>query len=128
MREGAASMETTYFSIDAKRIVVCGGEKARQAAGGGGSTRYAVIPRRRAAAAPRQEGKILDFRAYQAAARTVPPEEESLEEERPRGQAPERRGRTREEGRPGLPLVLDLLATGAILGTAATAVLHFLAL
>lgn len=126
MREGAASMETTYFSIDAKRIVVCGGAETRQAAGGGGSTRYAVIPRRRAAAPPRREGKILDFRAYQAGA--VPPEEESLEEERPRGQAPERRGRTREEGRPGLPLVLDLLATGAILGTAATAVLHFLAL
>ena len=123
MREGAASMETTYFSIDAKRIVVCGGEEARQAAGGGGSTRYAVIPRRRAAAAPRHEGKILDFRAYQAAARTVPPEEEV-----PAAEQPTRRGRTREAGRPGLPLVLDLLATGAILGTAATAVLHFLAL
>lgn len=123
MREGAASMETTYFSIDAKRIVVCGGAEAKQAAGGGGSTRYAVIPRRRAAAAPRQEGKILDFRAYQAAAWTVPPEEDH-----PRGPVPERRDRTRETGRPGLPLVLDLLATGAILGTAATAVLHFLAL
>ena len=66
-------METTYFQIDAKRIMVSREAGTRRAAAGGaGDTYYAVIPRRKQAEPPRDD-RILDFSAYRA--RMEPPPE-----------------------------------------------------
>lgn len=120
-------METTYFTIDARRVLVWGGAEARQAAGGGGGVCYAVIPRGKRAPDGPQEGKILQFDAFRGGdAPRVSPEEPGPEaRELP---AAQRRPDRRESGKLGLPLAADLIATGAVVGAAITAAVGFLLL
>ena len=60
-------MDTTYFSIDAKRILVHRAGQAQKAASGGTvSTCYMVVPRRKRPR-PAQSGIILDFEACRRA-------------------------------------------------------------
>lgn len=120
-------MKTTYFTIDARRILVHGGAEVRQAAGDGGGMYYAVIPRgKRAPAAPR-EGKILEFDAFRG--RGVPrvrPEAPGPEGGEP--PAAERGPDRRKRARIGLFQAADLVAAGAVAGAAVTAAVGFLLL
>ena len=97
-------METIYYSLDAKRLTVCG-----EAAG-----RFVPRPRRPVTPAG---GKVVDFTAYRQAAH---PEEYAPREEAPGRPRPVRRRRT-------LALTVDLAATGAVVVLLAAVVLRFFA-
>ena len=97
-------METIYYSLDAKRLTVCGEAAGRRASGGQETVCYAFVPRPRRPVTP-AGGKVVDFTAYRQAAR---PEEHAPQEEAPGRPRPVRRRRT-------LALTVDLVATGAAL-------------
>lgn len=66
-------METIYYSLDAKRLTVCGEAADRRASGGQETVCYAFVPRPRRPVMP-AGGKVVDFTAYrQAAARRSMP-------------------------------------------------------
>ena len=96
-------METIYYSLDAKRLTVCGEAAGRRASGGQETVCYAFVPRPRRPVTP-AGGKVVDFTAYRQAAR---PEEYAPREEAPGRPRPVRRRRT-------LVLTVDLAATGAV--------------
>ena len=96
-------METIYYSLDAKRLTVCGEAAGRRASGGQETVCYAFVPRPRRPVMP-AGGKVVDFTAYRQAAH---PEEYAPREEVPGRPRPVRRRRT-------LALTVDLAATGAV--------------
>ena len=96
-------METIYYSLDAKRLTVCGEAAGRRASGGQETVCYAFVPRPRRPVTP-AGGKVVDFTAYRQAAH---PEEYAPREEAPGRPRPVRRRRT-------LALTVDLAATGAV--------------
>ena len=100
-------METIYYSLDAKRLTVCGEAAGRRASGGQETVCYAFVPRPRRPVMP-AGGKVVDFTAYRQAAHP--------EEYAPRV----RRRRT-------LALTVDLAATGAVVVLLAAVVLRFFA-
>ena len=107
-------MDTTYFSIDAKRILVHRAGQAQKAASGGTvSTCYMVGPR------PAQSGIILDFEACRRALAgektTVLPEEHAVRQ--PRAPRPFQ-----------LSMLLDWTASAAVIGMAVAAISLFLRL
>ena len=61
-------METIYYSLDAKRLTVCGEAADRRASGGQETVCYAFVPRPRRPVMP-AGGKVVDFTAYRQAAR-----------------------------------------------------------
>ena len=104
-------METIYYSLDAKRLTVCGEAAGRRASGG-----QETVPRPRRPVMP-AGGKVVDFTAYRQAAH---PEEYAPREEVPGRPRPVRRRRT-------LALTVDLAATGAVVVLLAAVVLRFFA-
>ena len=72
-------METIYYSLDAKRLTVCGEAAGRRASGGQETVCYAFVPRPRRPVTP-AGGKVVDFTAYRQAAH---PEEYAPREEAP---------------------------------------------
>ena len=68
-------METIYYSLDAKRLTVCGEAAGRRASGGQETVCYAFVPRPRRPVMP-AGGKVVDFTAYRQAAH---PEEYALQ-------------------------------------------------
>lgn len=56
-------METIYYSLDAKRLTVCGEAAGRRASGGQETVCYAFVPRPRRPVMP-AGGKVVDFTAY----------------------------------------------------------------
>ena len=103
-------MDTTYFSIDAKRILVHRAGQAQKAASGGTvSTCYMVVPRRKRPR-PAQSGIILDFEACRRALAgektTVLPEEHAVRQ--PRAPRPFQ-----------LSMLLDWTASAAVIAVAA---------
>ena len=104
-------METIYYSLDAKRLTVCGEAAGRRASGGQETVCYAFVPRPRRPVMP-AGGKVVDFTAYRQAAHP--------EEYAPREEVPGRRRRT-------LALTVDLAATGAVVVLLAAVVLRFFA-
>ena len=60
-------METIYYSLDAKRLTVCGEAAGRRASGGQETVCYAFVPRPRRPVMP-AGGKVVDFTAYRQAA------------------------------------------------------------
>ena len=60
-------METIYYSLDAKRLTVCGEAAGRRASGGQETVCYAFVPRPRRPVTP-AGGKVVDFTAYRQAA------------------------------------------------------------
>ena len=109
-------METIYYSLDAKRLTVCGEAAGRRASGGQETVCYAFVPRPRRPVTP-AGGKGVDFTAYRQAAH---PEEYAPREEAPGRPRPVRRRRT-------LALTVDLAATGAVVVLLAAVVLRFFA-
>ena len=109
-------METIYYSLDAKRLTVCGEAAGRRASGGQETVCYAFVPRPRRPVMP-AGGKVVDFTAYRQAAH---PEEYAPREEVPGRPRPVRRRRT-------LALTVDLAATGAVVVLLAAVVLRFFA-
>ena len=109
-------METIYYSLDAKRLTVCGEAAGRRASGGQETVCYAFVPRPRRPVTP-AGGKVVDFTAYRQAAH---PEEYAPREEAPGRPRPGRRRRT-------LALTVDLAATGAVVVLLAAVVLRFFA-
>ena len=112
-------MDTTYFSIDAKRILVHrAGQAQKAAAGGTVSTCYMVIPRRKRPR-PAQSGVVLDFEACRRALagekHAVLPEEHAVRQ--PRAPRPFQ-----------LSMLLDWAATAAVIGMAVAAISLFLRL
>ena len=112
-------MDTTYFSIDAKRILVHRAGQAQKAASGGTvSTCYMVVPRRKRPR-PAQSGIILDFEACRRALAgekpTVLPEEHAVMQ--PRAPRPFQ-----------LSMLLDWTASAAVIGMAVAAISLFLRL
>ena len=103
-------METIYYSLDAKRLTVCGEAAGRRASGGQETVCYAFVPRPRRPVMP-AGGKVVDFTAYRQAAHP---------EEVPGRPRPVRRRRT-------LALTVDLAATGAVVVLLAAVVLRFFA-
>ena len=59
-------METIYYSLDAKRLTVCGEAADRRASGGQETVCYAFVPRPRRPVMP-AGGKVVDFTAYRPA-------------------------------------------------------------
>lgn len=59
-------METIYYSLDAKRLTVCGEAAGRRASGGQETVCYAFVPRPRRPVTP-AGGKVVDFTAYRQA-------------------------------------------------------------
>ena len=55
-------METIYYSLDAKRLTVCGEAAGRRASGGQETVCYAFVPRPRRPVMP-AGGKVVDFTA-----------------------------------------------------------------
>lgn len=109
-------METIYYSLDAKRLTVCGEAAGRRASGGQETVCYAFVSRPRRPVMP-AGGKVVDFTAYRQAAH---PEEYAPREEVPGRPRPVRRRRT-------LALTVDLAATGAVVVLLAAVVLRFFA-
>lgn len=109
-------METIYYSLDAKRLTVCGEAAGRRASGGQETVCYAFVPRPRRPVMP-AGGKVVDFTAYRQAAH---PEEYAPREEAPGRPRPVQRRRT-------LALTVDLAATGAVVVLLAAVVLRFFA-
>lgn len=108
-------METTYFSIDARQILVYRGDEARQAAGGGEAGGcYMVLPRQKRIP-PAGRDNVIDF----AACRRALEEGSDLQPDR----APEAEQRTRSAR---LPLLLDCIATAAVAAAAVAVVVLFL--
>ena len=105
-------METIYYSLDAKRLTVCGEAAGRRASGGQETVCYAFVPRPRRPVTP-AGGKVVDFTAYRQ-------EEHAPQEEAPGRPRPVRRRRT-------LALTVDLVATGAVVVLLAAVVLRFFA-
>ena len=68
-------METIYYSLDAKRLTVCGEAAGRRASGGQETVCYAFVPRpRRPAGGLHRPGQVLgldDLRAAAAALRLL---------------------------------------------------------
>ena len=64
-------METIYYSLDAKRLTVCGEAAGRRASGGQETVCYAFVPRPRRPVTP-AGGKVVDFTAYRQAAHPAP--------------------------------------------------------
>ena len=104
-------METIYYSLDAKRLTVCGEAAGRRASGGQETVCYAFVPRPRRPVMP-AGGKVVDFTAYR--------QEYAPREEVPGRPRPVRRRRT-------LALTVDLAATGAVVVLLAAVVLRFFA-
>ena len=61
-------METIYYSLDAKRLTVCGEAADRRASGGQETVCCAFVPRPHRLVMP-AGGKVVDFTAYRQAAR-----------------------------------------------------------
>lgn len=107
------SMETIYYSLDAKRLTIHGAAQERRASGGEETVCYAFPPRA-SRPVPAGGGKVVDLAAYRQARQArqagaaLP--EEAPEELRPAG-PPAGSGRVR---RHTLGLAADLLASGAV--------------
>lgn len=79
-------METIYYSLDAKRLTVCGEAAGRRASGGQETVCYAFVPRPRRPVTP-AGGKVVDFTAYRR-----PPTRRSMPRGRRRPAGPGRSG------------------------------------
>lgn len=109
-------METIYYSINAKRLTVCGQAGGRRASGGGETVCYAFVsPHRKQA--PAGSGKILDFDACRRSrAQAQPALPDAAEQRGPRNRGP----------RPWL--LLDLCASAALVAVVAAVLIRFFTL
>ena len=109
-------MKTIYYSIDAKRLTMCGRAEGRRASGGAETVCYAFVSPRRQARRE-QPGKILDFEAYRQEAErpeTEEPVRREVQETKPRGLRPW--------------LLLDLCASAAVVAVVAAVLVRFFTL
>ena len=111
-------METIYYSLDAKRLTLCGEAAGRKASGGQETVCYAFVPHRKQES--HKQGVVLDFDACRRALEGREPEPAGKEQR----SAPEKRFR---RGR-RLELAAELFATAAIVVMAVGVLLRFFAL
>jgi hypothetical protein len=73
-------MQTTYYSLAAKRLTVCAAGDQRRASGSGECVCYAFVPKNRGYILEKRAGKVLDFQAYRQAAQGDPAPEPAYKE------------------------------------------------
>lgn len=109
-------METIYYSLDAKRLTVCGEAAGRRASGRAGDGLLCLCP----PAPPPGDACGREGGGFHRLPQAAHPEEYAPREEAPGRPRPVRRRRT-------LALTVDLAATGAVVVLLAAVVLRFFA-